>query len=100
MQRRSWGRGRYPRECPTPIGRGVRAAAVPDGGARNFARLAWHGASYTRRVMETDLVIRLITEFRDDMNRRFERMEQRSDHRFDQLELKLMREIGKVNERL
>jgi hypothetical protein len=50
--------------------------------------------------METDLVIRLITEFRDDMNRRFERMEQRSDHRFDQLELKLMREIGKVNERL
>jgi hypothetical protein len=69
----------------------------------------------------SEVVIRLITEFREDMNKRFERVEQRFDQRFERvdqrfeqlerrldgtdgrfasLELKLMREIAKIDERL
>jgi hypothetical protein len=56
--------------------------------------------------METELVIKLLTEFRDDMNRGFERLETRMDKRFDEvelnakaLELRLMREIAKLHDR-
>ena len=76
--------------------------------------------------METnDVLIRLITDFREDMNARFERVDRRFDElrgelvsemdarfaqvnrrfedvdrRFEKLELKLMLEIKKVDDRL
>jgi len=50
-----------------------------------------------------DPVIKLLLEIRDDMNRRFERVDKRFDEvKFDMsgLELRLMREISKLNERI